>query len=269
MFGQIEIERWNESYDTYKYPFRIYYELLVRNKSDNRKLELMGAWKTGSLRIDSNGKEYKDNDGTLYSFTGRWKKEAPVGYHVWQNISNNIAEIKMKIPSKFPEDKKPDVVTELESRDGFGYIWAIFVLHCIYPEVYPLYDQHVYRAFRYIESEGYDFIQLAPSRWTKYTAYRKFFMRLVKDTSLPFWKIDRALWAYGKYLKQINKKTPKSDNFKSKHTKYAVQENINGDWIHMVTLGGKAKSFWWKINAGSSISISAFIARLPTARASA
>jgi hypothetical protein len=105
MFGQIEIERWNEAYDTYKYPFRIYYELVVQNKSDIRKLELMGAWKTGSLRINSNGKEYKDHEGTLYGFTGKWKKEAPVGYDVWQNISNNIAEIKKKFHQSFQKTK--------------------------------------------------------------------------------------------------------------------------------------------------------------------
>jgi hypothetical protein len=256
MFGKKEIKKWNESYDNYKYPFRIYYELVVQNKSNKRKLELMGAWKTRSLRIDRNGKEYRDDDGVLYSFTQRWKKEAPVGYDVWQNISNNLSKIAIKIPSKFPEDRKPDIVSELESKTGFGFVWAIFVLHCIYPEVYPLYDQHVYRAFRHIVTNGEEFTQLAPSNWIEYMKYRNFFVQLVTNTSLAFWEVDRALWAFGKYLNQVHKKVPESSNFKSENIKYAAQENINDDWVHSITLGGKAKSFWWKINADSSISIS-------------
>lgn len=32
-------------------------------------------------------------------------------------------------------------MAELESRKGFGFIWALFVLHCFFPETYPLFDQ--------------------------------------------------------------------------------------------------------------------------------
>jgi hypothetical protein len=247
MFGRNDIEKWNDSYDNYTCPFGIYYDLVVKQKEDNRKIELMGAWKTGCLRIDKNGKEYEDQEGTKYSFTNRWKKEAPVGYEVWNSVSKNIDEIKVKIPSKFPENKKPDVVTELESKKGFGFIWSIFVLHCIHPNVYPLYDQHVYRAFRYIVSNGNDFGRVAPSNWIDYSAYQNFFSKLVDETSLPFWKIDRALWAYGKYLKKIKKREKNSNTNEN-----VIQENDNNDnsdWTHTLTFKKSKVGIFWKIVA--------------------
>jgi hypothetical protein len=254
-FGAKEIEKWSEAYDKYKYPFRIYYELVVEGRNNNRMLELMGAWKTGSLRINDNESEYKDDEGALYGFTKRWTKEAPVGYEVWHYVSNNITEFRKRIPTNFQEKEKPNVVAELESKKGFGYIWAVFVLHCIYPEIYPLYDQHVYRAFRYIDSANETLVQSAPASWKEYTDYRRFFMRLAGSNSYPSWKIDHALWAYGKYLKQIKKMSDKND-YEHSVRKYDAKESMSDEWVHSVTLGGKAKSFWWKMNPDSSISIS-------------
>ena len=143
-----DLIKWIDNYDNIKYPTQIYNELVVEGREDRNKFSLMGAWKTGSIRIDEKGSAYKDKKGFSYTYTKRWKDNTPVGYDVWNYVSNNQGELKNKVPLVFPK-KKPSIVTELESRKGFGLIWTIFVLHCFYPKVYPLYDQHVYRTYKF------------------------------------------------------------------------------------------------------------------------
>jgi len=248
-FCNKEIKKWSEAYDHFKYPFGIYKNLVIENKINDRKLELMGAWKTGSLRVFKDGQEYKDTDGNQYGFTKRWKPEAPVGYSVWLELSENSTEYYKKIPDTFPTHIAPPIVEELVSKNGFGYIWSLFVLHCIHPEEYPLYDQHVYRAYRDINN--LKLTNLAPNCWDDYEKYRAFFIEMVKSSGEPFWVVDRALWTYGKFKKpevsklSINQKRPKPLKFVP----------LDDGWVHLITLGGKAKSFWWKINDDLDITI--------------
>ena len=37
-------------------------------------------------------------------------------------------------------------MTELETMPGIGFLLTVFVLYCFYPETYPVFDQHAYRA---------------------------------------------------------------------------------------------------------------------------
>ena len=111
-FTKQDIERWASTYDILKYPISIYQELVIDNKDHNNKIELMGAWKTGSIRIDNNTLNpiYIDNNGSKYRYTKRWKKETPVGYEVWKDISQNITDIKKKIPKSITRNSKPDIL---------------------------------------------------------------------------------------------------------------------------------------------------------------
>ncbi len=105
----------------------------------------MGAWKAGkSLQRDSQGTAYTDSQGQAYAYTKRWEDHAPVGKSTWEYINANQDTIKSKVPDTFPSTK-PAILTELQNRKGFGFIWELFTLHCFHPEVYPLYDQHAYR----------------------------------------------------------------------------------------------------------------------------
>ncbi|BCZ45838.1 hypothetical protein psyc5s11_19050 [Clostridium gelidum] len=242
-----DLIKWIDNYDSIKYPTQIYNDLVVEGREETKKFSLMGAWKTGSIRIDEKGSAYKDKEGFSYDYTKRWKDSTPVGYDVWNYVSNNQEELKNKVPLGFPKEK-PSIVTELESRKGFGFIWAIFVVHCFYPEVYPLYDQHVYRTYKFMISEGKEISNLAINDWNEYFKYNEFFKDLLTELNIDYWKLDRGLWAYGKHLKQSNVAVGK----KEKSIKI-VKDNFNKavtdiEWIYSTTFGGKAKSFWWRVD---------------------
>ena len=146
MLCKKEILELEELYDDQKYPFSIYEELVINQIHHSNKLELMGAWKTGCIQISDRGKVYKDIIGKTYSYNNRWNLKTPVGYKHWIELTKMQSEIVKEIPIELPTSE-PTLITRMKQRKGFGFIWSIFVLHCYAPKIYPLYDQHVYRAF--------------------------------------------------------------------------------------------------------------------------
>lgn len=258
MIKKVELLNWIDVYDNLKYPFGIYNELVVEGKDLLEKFALMGAWKTGSLLIDYNGREYEDKNGVLYAYTGRWNNSTPVGFEIWKYISNNQCEIKNRIPINFPLDK-PEIVLELQSQKGFGIIWSLFVLHCFYPTIYPLFDQHVYRAYRALVTKDNKYIDVAPDNWCEYSNYRNFFNKLIAEFKINYWELDRALWSYGKHIKEVMKINAGKDGISESVNKNNEQTtfvpNYYDEWLHSTTLGGKAKSFWWKLDKSSTLHI--------------
>jgi hypothetical protein len=82
-----------------------------------------------------------------------------------------------------------------------GAIWRIFWLHCCRPARFPIYDQHVHRAMTFIKTGN-------PEELDEKSDQEK--IRLYIETYLPFHgqfaglnqrEVDRAVWAFGKFLK--------------------------------------------------------------------
>ena len=83
-------------------------------------------------------------------------------------------------------------------------IWQIFLKHIIAPSEYPIFDMHVYRAFKYLQTEKKD-VHLPYSDTEKLTIYEKeyrpFYLYLEKQMEKnKSKKLDEALWAFGKFL---------------------------------------------------------------------
>lgn len=244
-----EILKSLEDYDTEKYPVHLYDELVVKGAEHPQKFILMGAWKTGTIKENTTGIAYIHESNKKYAFTKRWADHTPVGKNTWQYISDNIKTIKQQVPKIFPKEE-PAIVKELVDRKGFGYIWALFTLHCIYPTEYPLYDQHVYRAYKYLLSDGKDNPDTATNTWAAYTSYRNYFLGLLKEHKMEYQIMDRAVWTFGKSVK-IHKR--------AKHEKlpalFREESVFEDDWVHGFTLSDKAKSFWWQIDKEHNIHI--------------
>lgn len=94
-----------------------------------------------------------------------------------------------------------DGKTFVEKYGQTGAIWSIFLLHCWQPEQYPIYDQNVHRAMRFItSSKNQDF-----EKWSDKKKLDSYF-----NVYLPFYQqfrpygmrdADRALFMCGKFLK--------------------------------------------------------------------
>lgn len=254
-----EVINWEQNYDQTTYPYGIYEELVIEGLEHPRKLELLGAWKTGCLRLSKENIVYQDKSGNTYSFTNRWKEDTPVGYKIWKNLSEISDSIQTSIPIKFPLNEPP-IVNILNSMNHFGFIWSIFVLHCFYPRLYPLYDQHVYRAFKYIVTNGTECPKTADNSWNSYLYYRQFFIQRLNELKIEFWRLDKALWAYGKSLKKNTgffQDTPKVDNNPTQKLPIKSNGQVESDeWISLNTLGAKSKPFKCKLNIENDLTIS-------------
>ena len=83
-----------------------------------------------------------------------------------------------------------------------GIIWGPFIVHISNPLSFPIIDQHVVRAHYFI-SEG-KIINILPINKNIshiYREYTEFFNSLERKTEKSRRIIDKALWAFGKYLK--------------------------------------------------------------------
>jgi hypothetical protein len=84
-----------------------------------------------------------------------------------------------------------------------GAVYNIFWLHCVCPRLFPIFDQHAYRAMRYIK--GGKLVEIPATNAAKMEAYWNeyvpFFKRLQKDSGLSQRKLDRALFTMGRFLK--------------------------------------------------------------------
>jgi hypothetical protein len=248
---------WAENFDIDKYSTKVYQELVLDGKSHPSKFKIMGAWKTGCLRQKYDGQEYLDEDGKSYSFTLRWRDHTPVGKNTWVYINDNITEILPQIPSKCPLDNEPPVLGTLKSRYRFGFIWGLFTLHCCYPLEYPLYDQHVYRAFKKIEPDGKSIPLQASYQWMDYVAYKAFFDNMLSGSGVDHWILDRALWSYGKWLKQGINITKNKEKLKFEPVNKAkfLEMTEDQNWQQEYTLGSRRKPFLSKIDENLNLTI--------------
>ncbi|MVM28595.1 hypothetical protein GO755_01030 [Spirosoma sp. HMF4905] len=249
---------WLDNFEDLIYPVSVYQELVIEGKDFNEKFSIMGAWKTGSLRVSVYGNAYIDQSGNHYEFTNRWKLDAPVGYDTWQYITNNQEFIRAQVPDQFTNEN-PTIVEELCNKSGFEFIWTMFVMHCFYPKVYPLYDQHVYRAYCSIMTDGEKVPRIAPNKWSEYSKYRDFFIEKLTITGANYWELDRALWAFGKSIKLKKNQSKRKLIGKPIETMNPISlqktDNQHSGWYEDFTLGGKAKEFCWRLDSTRSLSI--------------
>ena len=86
---------------------------------------------------------------------------------------------------------------------NLGTIWKIFLLHCIQPDTYPIFDQHVFRAMCYLQDHQVS--EVSGSDRQKYRQYLDlylpYFNTVVEQSCCSKVKADRALWMFGKALK--------------------------------------------------------------------
>ena len=88
-----------------------------------------------------------------------------------------------------------------------GAIYNIFWLHCMTPRVFPIFDQHVYRAMMYTQTGSLEELPLDNrKRMAVYwNAYVPFFKNVKKGTRLPQRTIDRGLFTMGQFLKRYGR----------------------------------------------------------------
>lgn len=201
------VKSYSEKFEDNKYPYQPYKSLVWDRLNFTDKYSVLGAWKTGCIRsaIDEGYKSF-DFEGQTFYYTRRWKFGTPAQKKAWEKLNNSSFKEKLLQISNQKKFEKPGVYVEVNAIDGIGFIYTLFVLHCENPSLFPLYDQHVWRAYLYFTDGDFMFAKAASQSWKSYCDYASWFkMQVIKFKDFHQSELDRALWKFGKDLKKITK----------------------------------------------------------------
>jgi len=85
-------------------------------------------------------------------------------------------------------------------------VWKIFLMHILVPSYFPIYDQHVYRAFEFIHTG--EIHEIPTKNKAKYdhfkNIYHPWFQQVRKNSGLEAKSVDEACFAFGKALQRVN-----------------------------------------------------------------
>lgn len=128
-----------------------------------------------------------------------WKNGSRLSAKKLASVESNYIESSYPLPR---EDDAAEIADFLIQPGGV--VWRVFWLHCNQPDAFPIYDQHVHRAMAHLQGRGELEIPSNYKARAKLYAddYRTFFSQFVASEHRA---IDRALWAYGKFVKDYPK----------------------------------------------------------------
>lgn len=133
-----------------------------------------------------------------------WKNAGPLSPKkkpVIEKTINKLTEINKFRKLSRINNNDIDLFYKLTSEIvGTGLIWRIFLFHIARPDEFPIFDQHVFRAFNFINESAVD-ISAVPESMEDYNNYRDFFWNFVKESNKHWREADKALMAFGQFLK--------------------------------------------------------------------
>ena len=86
-------------------------------------------------------------------------------------------------------------------------VWKVFLLHIISASMYPICDQHIHRAYRFMHNEASAGISASMNEATKLKFYFKEYFPFVKESKIKdLKKMDEAFFAFGQFINLGNQK---------------------------------------------------------------
>jgi hypothetical protein len=142
-------------------------------------------------------RKYTDNIGRPLS------KRSLQELFEWKNGTGSVIaarkaqSIVANYPLTFEGDKRERY---LNHRQPGGAIWNIFFLHCLEPETWPIFDQHTFRAMRYLSTGRIE--EIGGTSKQKYESYEAEYIPFVATFKATDQRtVDMALFAFGQFLK--------------------------------------------------------------------
>ena len=123
----------------------------------------------------------------------------------WKNGSviaaKKIESINKNYPLSFDGDQEGRY---LNYKKGGGAIWNIFYIHCLNPSQWPIFDQHTFRAMKYMKTGQIS--EIGTTNKQKYESYKKEYIPFIRGFGdIDHRKLDKSLFAFGQFLKIANK----------------------------------------------------------------
>ena len=137
--------------------------------------------------------KYDDNIGKPLTEKSRlelfeWKNGSILSAKKMQSIENNY-------PISFDGNLENRYLNHQKSG---GAIWNIFYMHCLKPESWPIFDQHTFRAMKYLQTGK--IVEIGNTKKQKYQSYKSEYLPFLKNLgNYHHRKMDMAFFAFGQF----------------------------------------------------------------------
>ncbi len=119
-----------------------------------------------------------------------------------QNSLDNKIKSKLNLINTLKSNNEVNIVNFRDSFNNVSAVWKIFLLHIIKPNRYPIYDQHVHRAYNFICELDYNTISNTISDKEKEQFYFGAYLEFVDGlTGYNLKNVDEAFFAFGQFLR--------------------------------------------------------------------
>jgi len=134
----------------------------------------------------------------------KWKNGMKLSVLKQKSLDTKI-KAKLSIINAFKKNDKIDVEAFKKEFKNVSAVWKIFLLHIIKPNKYPIYDQHIHRAFLFIHNEDWSNIQNTMNDKVKEKFYFDRYLPFIETQNIKdLKKLDEAFFAFGQFLKTRN-----------------------------------------------------------------
>ena len=136
----------------------------------------------------------------------QWKNGMKLSQAKEKSLKIKILK-KIKIINSLRATTEIDLDYFLKEFKEVSVVWKVFLLHIISPSMYPIYDQHIHRAYRFMNNEASDGIKASMNEATKLKFYFEEYYPFVKQSKIKdLKKMDEAFFAFGQFINIGNQK---------------------------------------------------------------
>ncbi|EGV43523.2 hypothetical protein BZARG_1289 [Bizionia argentinensis JUB59] len=138
-----------------------------------------------------------------------WKNGMKLSVLKQKSLDTKI-KAKLSIINTFKSNNEIDIdAFRKEFKNLPATVWKIFLLHIIKPYKYPIYDQHIHRAFLFIHNEDWSNISnTSINNKAKEQFYFERYLPFIEANNIKdLKKLDEAFFAFGQFLNTRNYST--------------------------------------------------------------
>lgn len=135
-----------------------------------------------------------------------WKNGMKLSQAKEKSLNTKIIS-KIDIVNYLRQASDFDLEYFLEEFKQVSVVWKVFLMHILKPHRFPIYDQHVHRAFRFINNQSSDAIKASMKESVKLKFYFEEYYPFVRESNITdLKKMDEAFFAFGQFINIGNQK---------------------------------------------------------------
>jgi len=129
-----------------------------------------------------------------------WKNGMELSERKRKSLKDNVLD-KLDLINRYKQQEKFNLDEFKKVFKSMSAVWKIYLLHLIKPDYYPIYDQHIHRAYLYIHHQDYSQLKNTISNKAKENFYFTYYLNFVHSIDgCSLKQIDEALFSFGRFL---------------------------------------------------------------------